>query len=144
MAIETRVTMAALPMTPERMAAITAGLERLAYCVPLAPPETGYINREVATRIRYARAVLDGAANPEAVALAALADAAPLANPWDEVARLRIALAEATATARTDEREACARLVEVYSEGIAQFIRDRALDERAGSPATTGGTTDAE
>jgi hypothetical protein len=57
-----------------------------------------------------------------------------------EVARLRAALD----VARTDEREACARLVEVYSEGIAQFIRDRSLGECAGSPATTGGTTDAE
>jgi hypothetical protein len=61
-----------------------------------------------------------------------------------EVARLRAVLAAATATARTDEREACARLVEVYSEGIAQFIRDRSLGEGAGSPATTGGTPDAE
>jgi hypothetical protein len=57
-----------------------------------------------------------------------------------EVVRLRAALD----VARADEREACARLVEVYSEGIAQFIRDRSLGECAGSPATTGGTTDAE
>jgi hypothetical protein len=71
-----------------------------------------------------------------------------------EVARLRTALdvaerdrevvREMYHAARTDEREACARLVEVYSEGIAQFIRDRSLGECAGSPATTGGTTDAE
>jgi hypothetical protein len=65
-----------------------------------------------------------------------------------EVARLRTALAAATTTARADEREACARLVEVYSDAqpaIRGSCAGRACSCPAcGLPATTGGTPDAE
>lgn len=47
----------------------------------------------------------------------------------EQGARLREAETERDQV-RGAEREACAKLVATYSEGIAQFIRDRALDDR--------------